>query len=291
MDTQALEAFIAVAESGSFSEAADQLYLTQPAVSKRIASLESQLECKLFDRISRSITLTESGTMLLPKAKRILQDVSDAAASIKDLQGNVSGRLSMGISHHIGLHRLPPVLKAFRKKYPSVRLDIEFMDSEHAYEQVRHGSMDLAVVTLALEETPPLERCVLWQDELCIVTSNDHPLAQESKITLEQLVEHTAIMASFETYTGQIVKDFFDQHNLKLDISMSTHYLETIKAMVSSGLGWSVLPKTMVDDHLSVLNTKKIELKRPLGYVHHREKTLSNAAAAFVEELNKYKNN
>ena len=111
MDTQSLQAFLCVAECSSFSGAAEQLHLTQPAISKRIATLEKQLNARLFDRIGRHIHLTEAGRALLPEAQRILQDIREARRRIDDLRGSVSGRLSMGISHHIGLHRLPPVLR------------------------------------------------------------------------------------------------------------------------------------------------------------------------------------
>ena len=132
MDTQNLHAFVKVAECRSFSEAAESLYITQPAVSKRIATLESQLDSKLFDRIGRTVQLTEAGAALLPQAEHILQAVRDAKRSIDDLQGEIAGNLSIGISHHIGLHRLPPVLKAFTERYPKVHFDIAFMDSEEA---------------------------------------------------------------------------------------------------------------------------------------------------------------
>ena len=132
MDTQNLHAFVKVAECRSFSEAAESLYITHPAVSKRIATLESQLDSKLFDRIGRTVQLTEAGAALLPQAEHILQAVRDAKRSIDDLQGEIAGNLSIGISHHIGLHRLPPVLKAFTERYKKVHFDIAFMDSEEA---------------------------------------------------------------------------------------------------------------------------------------------------------------
>src|SRR5690606_2661470 len=123
MDTQHLQAFVAIAETGSFSAAAERLHLTQPAVSKRIAILEELLGCPLFDRIGRHISLTQAGLSLLPKAKNILQEVSAARRAITDLNGEVRGQLSIATSHHIGLHRLPPYLREFSKIYPEVRLD------------------------------------------------------------------------------------------------------------------------------------------------------------------------
>ena len=286
MDTQSLQAFVTVAELNSFSLAAERLHLTQPAVSKRIAGLEQLLDCKLFDRISRSITLTEAGRALLPRARRILQDVQAASYAIRDLRGSVSGQLSMAISHHIGLHRIPPVLRNFSQAFPQVRLDIEFMDSEQAYEQIQHGYLELAVVTLDPIGSPPLCSIPLWPDPLHIVASPDHPLTREPGNQLAALADHRAILPSFSTYTGQLVKGYFDQHGLTLDVSMATHYLETIKAMVAIGLGWSVLPATLIDnENLVAVPVSGFELQRSLGYVYHQDRSLTNAARAFIQAL------
>lgn len=285
MDTQALQAFIDVTNYQSFSLAAEKLHITQPAVSKRIASLELQLDCKLFDRIGRNIQLTEAGLALYPKAQKILQDVEEASRSIKELKGSVAGTLRLGISHHIGLHRLPPVLQAFTKRYPEVRLDIDFMDSEEAHEQITHGQIDLAVVTLSPNGNTHLSHKTLWPDELCVVVSPEHPLASLQQADLSSLSQYHAILPGLNTYTGQIVAQLFQQQQLKLDVSMETNYLETIKMMVSVGLGWSVLPKTMLSEELTALNVKGIRIQRNLGYVYHPDRSMSNAARAFVKAL------
>lgn len=285
MDTQSLKAFIEVVESGSFSEAAETLHLTQPAISKRIASLEQQLDCKLFDRIGRRISLTEAGKALLPKAQRILQSVDEARHSIRDLQGGVSGNLTLGISHHIGLHRLPPVLQSFSKRYPQVKLDIDFMDSEQAYEQILQGKIELAVVTLAQSQPEPFQQKAIWLDDLRVTVAPDHPLNNTPSVTLAKLSQYTAILPGLNTYTGQIIKNRFQQQDLKLDVSMATNYLETIKMMVSIGLGWSVLPQTMIHDNVTELEVANLKLQRELGYVFHQNRTLTNAAKAFITIL------
>ena len=107
MDLANLNAFIAIAEAGSFSEAAERLHLTQPAVSKRIAGLEQQLDTRLFDRLGREVSLTEAGRALLPRAYQILYVLDDTRRALTNLNGEVSGRLTLATSHHIGLHRLP----------------------------------------------------------------------------------------------------------------------------------------------------------------------------------------
>ncbi|WP_163014523.1 LysR family transcriptional regulator, partial [Pseudomonas viridiflava] len=106
-----LNAFIAIAEIGSFSGAGERLHLTQPAISKRIAGLEQQLNVRLFDRLGREVSLTEAGRALLPRAYQILNVLDDTRRDLTNLTGEISGRLTLATSHHIGLHRLPPVLR------------------------------------------------------------------------------------------------------------------------------------------------------------------------------------
>lgn len=107
MDLANLNAFIAIAETGSFSGAGERLHLTQPAISKRIAGLEQQLKVRLFDRLGREVGLTEAGRALLPRAYQILNVLDDTRRALTNLTGEVSGRLTLATSHHIGLHRLP----------------------------------------------------------------------------------------------------------------------------------------------------------------------------------------
>lgn len=285
METQLLEAFVAVVETGSFSEAAEQIHLTQPAVSKRIALLEEQLDCRLFDRISRTINLTEAGAALLPRARSLLQDLHATRQHIRDLSGTVSGNLRLAISHHIGLHRLPPVLKAFANAHADVTLEIDFMDSEVAYEAVRQGHFELAVITLAPEDHPKILATPIWTDPLRLVSAPDHPLTGIAKLTVAKLSAYPAILPGLNTYTGRMIKQFFEQSGKQLNATMATNYLETIKMMVAVGLGWSMLPATMLDTGIVALDCRQLSIERQLGLIHHRDKTLSNASGAFIKLL------
>lgn len=285
MDTQLLEAFIAVAESGSFSVAAERIHVTQPAVSKRIAQLEDILETRLFDRIARTVTLTEAGEALLLRAQRILQEFADTRQAISDLSGEISGRLRLAISHHIGLHRLPPILKQFAQQHPSVTIDVDFMDSEKAYEGVLQGHFEVAVITLAPQPHPKIEACIIWPDPLVFMVADDHPLCDEANPTLQTLCAHPAILPGLGTYTGRMTRAVFEQHHVSLPATMATNYLETIKMMVSIGLGWSLLPESMLEPGLQAIRIPGIGIERQLGYIHHREKSLSNAARTFIQLL------
>jgi len=286
MEIAELKAFVAVAEAGSFSQAALQLHLTQPAISKRISLLESNLNCQLFDRIGRQTILTEAGRDLLPRANRILQEMEDMRRAMSNLSGEVSGTLKIGTSHHIGLHRLPPVLKAFSRQYPQVTLDIQFIDSEMAFDLVMQGKLELGIVTLPPDDNGSLRNIPVWKDPLAFMVGNDHPLAQKKQIPLQALADYPAILPSMSTFTRRIVEGMFQEHNLRIDVPISTNYLETIKMMASIGLGWTVLPATMLDEDIKPLQVEGVALSRSLGVVYHPGHSLSNAAKAILDLLN-----
>ena len=285
MDISALKAFVAVADAGSFSVAAEHLYLTQPAVSKRVLVLENELQTRLFDRIGRTVNLTEAGQTLLPRARSILLELEDSVRTLSNLSGEVHGTLRFGTSHHIGLRRLPPVLKQFVRLYPQVRLDIRFMDSEEACHAVETGELELAIVTLPPDPASALHVEKVWDDPLAIAVSEEHPLAAMKRVRLGDLAGHPAILPATNTYTRQIAERVFAARHLELDVALSINYLETIKMLVSVGIGWGLLPVTMLDAQLKALSISELALARALGTVLHRERTLSNAAVRLKDML------
>ena len=284
MDTQNLKAFLTVAAQGSFSQAASLLHLTQPAVSKRVAALEQAVGHALFHRVNRRVELTQAGVLLQQRALLILQTLEDARQALADLDGEVSGELRVATSHHVGLHKLPPVLHEFVRRYPRVNLKFEFLDSEIAYQRVAKGDCELAVVTLGPSPHPLLSERTLWPDPLVFVASKGLFNSIPGAITLAHLSKLPAILPDVSTYTGRLVKACFDEHGLPLNITMATNYLETIKMLVSVGLGWSLLPQTLVDDQLMELNLPLV-ISRDLGVITHPKRTLTNAAKAFLELL------
>ena len=127
MDANSLKAFLTIVDQGSFSEAAETLHLTQPAISKRLAALETQLGTRLIDRSNREIRLTEAGTRLLPHARKILDEIHNARMALTTSAASIGGELHAIASHHIGLHHLPNWLRRYRREYPQVDLHLQFM--------------------------------------------------------------------------------------------------------------------------------------------------------------------
>ncbi len=288
MDTDALSAFVAIAKCGSFSIAAQQLFLTQPAISKRISKLEQRLNHRLFDRMGRELQLTEAGKALLPRAENILRELKEVERGIRDLSGEIVGTLRVATSHHVGLHHLPPILREFASLHGNVNLQFEFLDSELAHERVSTGDCELAVVTLDPNMGSQFESFTIWEDPMFAVASADHELAHYTSVDLSALSRYSAILPDLNTYTGRIIQNTFDSANLRIQVNMATNYLETIKTMVSVGLGWSILPLTLIDDSMKILDIKGLNVSRTLGVVKHQRRSLSNAGSAFLEILHKF---
>ena len=283
MEISALRAFVEVAERASFSAAAEALYLTQPAVSKRVAQLEAELGTRLFDRIGRRISLTGSGAALLPRARRLINDALELKRLVVDLSGEVGGRLVMGTSHHIGLHRLPAALKHFTEQFPAVELDIRFMDSEAACRAVEVGDLELAIVTLPPTQPSALRMQVIWHDPLAFMVGRDHPLAGRDTLTLPELLRYPAVLPGTTTYTRGILESAVHEAGVEIHVAMATNYLETLHMLVATGLGWSLLPATVLDGEVHALRVEGMELSRELGAVTHRKRSLSNAARKMID--------
>lgn len=286
MNTTNLNTFITVMQTGSISGAAEKLFITQPAVSKRIKNLEDEFDVTLFDTVGRGIVATQAANDLLPHAKQWIDNYDNFKINLRNSQQTVSGKLVIGTSHHIGLHHLPAVLKQFIQMYPAVQIEVCFVDSEEAHKAVLDGDVSLAFLTLPPVYDKRLTYHTLWSDPLYFVTGAISPLARRVNVTLEELANNPAILPAANTFTSQITLAEFGKHNLKPYATMSTNPLESIRMLVSVGLGWSVLPKTLINQELELIDMQTdLELQRYLGVVTNPNLTRSASVDALMELL------
>jgi len=290
MQISQINAFLAVAELKSFSLAAERLHITQPAVSKRIRQLEDNMKTILFDRIGKKSILTPNGLALMPHAERILLEVKTYKSSLAHQNDKPSGILSLATSHHIGLHRLPGILRDFKITYPEVDLDLHFMDSEDACLAIANNELELAIVTLPEIPDDRLNLLPIWVDLLQIVLAPDHPLSSLPRINSDVLLQYPAILPSMGTFTRKIINNHFAASKDSMKIILETNYLETIKVMVSANLGWSMLPISMLDSSIIGRSLNGLKIERPLGIVTRKNRTLSLSSIAMVAMLQQVKN-
>jgi len=285
MQLEAVETFVAVCEHGSVQGAARHLHISQPAVSKRLGSLETRLGHKLFDRIGRGLELTEAGAAWLPHARELLAVMLDGRRTLDNLGDTVAGRLRMGLSHHVGLHRMPPVLRSFVRTYPRVEMDITFADSETACRSVARGDLEIAVITLPTPPHPVLQQYPVWDDPMGLFVAPEHPLAANKSPRLADLHSHPALLPPENSTTFALIKAVLTRHGIRVTPRMTSHYLETLRMLAGAGIGWTVLPLAMRDHELRQITFGLPPIHRRLGIVRDPRRSLSNAARVMVDLL------
>ena len=286
MDTELLKSFLSLARLKSFTFAAKELQITQPALSKRIKRLESLLGSDLFDRVGNHVIETEAGRVLRQKAPAILNKIDNTLQEIRDLTGEVSGHLNIATSHYIGLHHLPDFLEEYINTFPQVDLNIDFIDSELAYDRVLSGDIELALVTFPTDKDQRLEHQLIWQEQLHLVCHKDYPLQKMSQ-PLKHIAHYPCILPPAHTFP----RDLFELQLETLGVSpnrvKTAHYLEVIAKLVACKMGWTLLPEKLIDDPLRTLPIEQNISVRDMGIIYRTNKTLSNAAQELLYLLKK----
>lgn len=284
-----LRIFASVASTQSFSQAAKTLYISQPAVSKGIRQLESQLGMELVDRSMPNFTLTESGRLLYQHALHIFAAEHAAEVALEELQGLVRGSLALGASQTIGTYLLPPLMGQFHRQYPGVRLSLEILNTHQIIERLRSAPLDLAFV-----EGPVASNSLnmtSWRvDRLIIITPPDHPFVTQKRLTLAQIATEPFIMREAGSGTRENIETAMRERGLHLNIAMELGSNSAVKEAVSAGLGISIVSEATIKleraaGTVAVLDVPDFTLERTLRQLSVAGRPLSHAATAFQAML------
>lgn len=288
MDTELLKTFLTVARLKSFTLAAKELQMTQPALSKRIKRLETMVDSNLFDRVGNHLIETEAGRLLRQQAPHILGGIEDTVQIIRDLSGRVSGELHIGTSHYIGLHLLPNYLEQYVGTFEQVDVNIEFIDSELAYDRVLSGDLELALLTFPQQKDPRLEHQLIWREKLAIVCHQDYELVKSSaphKSPLESLKDYPCILPPAHTFPRELFEQQLETAGIELGKVKTANYLEVIAKLVACKMGWTLLPLRLLTPPLVNLSPQHFLSDRDMGIIYRSNKTLSNASKELVTLL------
>lgn len=288
MNSHQLRVFLTVANHGSFSRAAEALYLTQSAVSQQIDVLEREHRVRLFERLPRRITLTDAGALLLPFAERIIRLLDDATHALEEVRDVTRGRLRIGASPTPATYLLPELLGGFRRVHPGVEVMLDVDISARVADAVAAGDIALAVVE-GLVPDVRLATEVLFDDELVLVTPADFTAAGQT-VTLEELAGMRYIAREARSLTRILIDERLRAHGITLNPVMELGHIEAIKRAVGAGLGVAFLSRISVADELvcervQVWQIEGIDLHRPWYLLRRAEARPSPAAAAFLSFL------
>lgn len=289
MDLRRLEIFVKVAELGSFSRAAEALFLTQPTVSEHVRALEDELGVQLLDRLGRGAAPTRAGTLLLGYAQRMLVLSREAAQAIAHFQGRVSGELVVGGSTIPGEYVLPALIGSFRAKYPDVSVSLRIGGSGEVQTWVEEGRVELGVVG-ARPVARALEGRQLMADELVLVVPPEHVWAPRKTVTLEDLAAEPMIVRE----RGSGSREAFEQALEGVGLGLGAFRVvgeiastQAIKQAVRAGVGVSIISRRAVEDEcraglLVCVKLRDLTIARAFHLVTHRDRSRSPLAQAFL---------
>jgi DNA-binding transcriptional LysR family regulator len=285
-----LQVFHAVATSGSFSRAAREiLHISQPAVSKHVQALETELGVMLVQRVGKHVRLTEAGRIVQQYAEQVLGLAQEAQRALRELQGLQRGTLRLGASSTPGIYLLPPVLAAFVAHYPGITLEVEIANSQRVVDGVLARQWDLGMIGIPLEH-PQLHVQPYWRDTLVLVVPPHHRLAARPAVTLADLVGETWIFREAGSASGQVVKRVLNAAHLVQDHTLVLQGSEGVKQAVMAGLGIAMVSRFAItlevqQGVLRVVPLTDIQAKRDLCLIWRHDIRLPAAVHAFLDVL------
>ncbi len=286
IDSRQVRAFVVLARLGSFTRAAQELHLSQPAVSHSIKALEAEMRCRLLDRVGKSIILTQAGEQFLAHAKKILSEMDAARERLGELGKWGHGRLRLGTSSTACQYILPPVLREFKESFPQCVIHIEPGDTPDALELLRQNRIDLALCLEPLEQNN-LDFRPLFTDELRFLVSALHPWARADRVEHSEIKRQNFILYTRTSYLSEMVEEYFRREEIVLSTSIELGNMEAIKELVKLGLGVSILApwvakKELVEGSLRALPLGRRKLKRRWGILQRKGQRLTLAQETFV---------
>ena len=286
MELDQIIAFLEVVRQQSFSRAAEKLYRTQPAISAQIRLLEQECGHKLFDRLGRKIFLTRSGEVLFEFGQQIVSLHRETLQRVREAEGSVGGKLSVGANEATCLYVLPQVFAEFKRKYPQVGISIYRNFSHKILQKMTENQIDVGIVTLPIVHDN-LKVIPVFEDELQVVVPVGHPFAKRSSVKLEEMAAEPLIFPK-GGHTREMLDKLFHKFRDQLQISMELASVESIKKFVGAGLGISLLSASYAQMEtksgvLKLVPLQGTKIVRKLGLVYRTDRHLSLAAQGFAE--------
>jgi len=283
-----LKVFAAVAKHLSFTRAAEELCLTQPAVSMQVKQLESQLDVALFEQLGKKIYLTEAGHEVYQYSRAIAQQLEELETVLANMKGLNKGKLRISVASTAN-YFAPTLLGTFCQRYPGVTVSLDVTNRETLLQQLIENEVDMVIMGQPPREID-LEAGAFMENPLVIVAPPNHPLAGQGKIPLKRLEREVFLVRELGSGTRSAMERFFAQHNVHVSTGMEIGSNEAIKQSVQAGLGLGLLSRDTVEmeltlGRLAILDVEGFPILRHWYVVHRSGKRLSVVAQTFKDFL------
>jgi LysR family transcriptional regulator, transcriptional activator of the cysJI operon len=289
MQIESLKVFCDLAETESFTKAAQINGVTQSAVSQQISSLERQFKSLLIERSKKKFRLTREGQVLYDFSKQIIQTYDGLHSKLQEIKDIISGTIRVATIYSIGLHDLPPYIKKFLKDYPTVHVHVEYRRANQVYEDVLSNVVDLGLVAYPVKDTK-LEIVSLRKDPMVLICHPQHAFAKQKSIKLKAISDHKFVGFEPDIPTRKALDKVLKEQNVDVKTVMEFDNIETVKRAVEIDAGISIVPLGTIGQEISkqtlaAVPIEDAELFRPLAAIYKKGKVLSPAMRQFINIL------
>jgi len=289
MQIESLKVFCDLAETESFTKAAQINAVTQSAVSQQISSLERTFKSLLIERSKKKFRLTREGQVLYDYSKQIIQTYESLHSKLQDLKDIISGTIRVATIYSIGLHDLPPYIKKFMKSYPTVNVHVEYRRVNQVYEDVMSNIVDMGLVAYPQKDSK-LEIIPLRKEPLVLICHPQHPFAKQKNLKLKALSGQKIIGFEPDIPTRKALDKIFREYGVEAKLVMEFDNVETVKRAVEIDAGISIVPIGTVTQEINKNTLAAVEIEdgeffRPLAAIYKKNKVLSPAMKQFLSIL------
>jgi DNA-binding transcriptional LysR family regulator len=289
MQIESLKVFCDLAETESFTKAAQINHVTQSAVSQQISSLERQFKSLLIERSKKRFRLTREGQVLYDYSKQIIQTYDSLSNKLQEIKDIISGTVRVSTIYSIGLHDLPPYLKKYLKSYPTVNVHVEYRRSNQVYEDVLSNVVDLGLVAYPMRDGK-LEVVPLRKDALVLICHPQHPFAKNKSVSLSGIAGQKFVGFEPDIPTRRAIDKILKDQDVAVNHVMEFDNIETVKRAVEIDAGIAIVPQSTIiqevsEQTLAEVRIEGAELFRPLAAIYKKNKVLSPAMKQFIAVL------
>jgi len=283
-----LRTFVVAAEALHFTRAAEALDVSQPTLSLQIRELERELGTPLFDRVGRTVRLTEAGAVFRHHAIRALREVEAGQGALADLRGVRRGVVRVGVTHSFSARLIPHAVARFRTDHPAVAVVVEKTSGRAVEQSLVAGTSNLGIA-YAPPEDPEVTAETLFDEEVVVVVAADHPLARQSSVDIAELGHHALALITREFATRRLFDDRLREAAIQPEIAVEMNDIDSLLEVIRLGIGASVLSRRAVNDPdaqgLALIPINGPQMTRTAALLWHREAYQTAAALAFAQVI------
>lgn len=292
MNLNQLKIFYMAAKRGNLSKAAEDLFITQPAVTKGIQRLQEYYNIRLMDHFGKKMVLTHAGEVLFKTAEKIFELEKHAEENIREFKQRKKGRIRIQASESFGAYYLPSIMNPFSKAHPLINISVNILPTEHVVNNIANLECDIGFVSYPIVHTKVFIREIL-EDQLVFILPPDHPICRRKHFTPMDLEGNPMIVHEKKSTPHQVFHEFIKKNKISVTSSLELSSNRAIKLAVESGLGIALISRKVAEEEiqtgkLAAIPIPDLSIKRKFYLVHHKEKFISDTLQGFIDQVDRW---